>query len=75
VVLVSETSSLDDCEGVDHVIRGIIVPLIAKLKQSTLLSSKLVFSVFPVGHPEERFVIDFQKVVQMDRYFDDFVTK
>lgn len=65
----------DDCNAIRHAMGSIVVPLIAKLKRSAFLASKLVFPVFPPGHPNERAVIDFSKVVEMDQRFDRFVTK
>lgn len=54
---------------------AIVVPLIARLKRSAFLASRLVFRVFPPGHAREGVVVDFSKVAEMDWRFDGFVTK
>jgi hypothetical protein len=64
-----------DCKAVGDVLRSIVVPLLVRLKGSSLLSSKLVFSVFPPGHTREGFLLNFSKVTELDDAFDEFVTK
>jgi hypothetical protein len=64
-----------DCPSARHTLEAIVIPLIAKLRRSTFLASKLVFPVFPLGHGSEGFVIDFSKVIEMDNHFNGFVTK
>jgi hypothetical protein len=64
-----------DCPAAHHILEVIVVPLVARLRRSVFLASKLVFPVFPSGHVHENVVIDFSKIVEMDRFLDGFVTK
>ena len=64
-----------DCGDVRRLLQELVVPLLVKLKGSTLLAQKLVFPVFPPGHAEEKLLLDFSKVTEMDDQFRDFVTK
>jgi hypothetical protein len=52
-----------------------VIPVISAMRRSTALSQKLVFNIFPPGHPKEDLVITFAKVKEMDEVFHDFVTK
>jgi len=52
-----------------------VIPVISAMRRSSALSQKLVFDVFPPGHPKEDLVITFANVKEMDEAFHDFVTK
>jgi hypothetical protein len=45
------------------------------MRRSSALSQKLIFNVFPPGHPKENLVINFANVKEMDEGFQGFVTK
>jgi hypothetical protein len=56
-------------------LQELVIPVIAAMRRSSVLSQKLIFNVFPPGHQKENLVITFANVKEMDEAFHDFVTK
>jgi hypothetical protein len=52
-----------------------VIPIIVALQRCDVLSQKLIFPIFPPGHPKESLVLSFANIAEMDDLLSEFVTK